>query len=254
MTKVKHGRGERVMSDLRNLRGVKSADLVTGPYDVIAVVEADKDFLREGLNKYTRKAFRVLPELDKPYILDVGCGSGIPTMELARLSNGEILGLDIDRIQLDRLARKIERAGLSDRIKTVECSIFDMDFPRESFDIIWAEGSISVIGFKRGIQEWKRFLKRNGFMVVHDEKGNISEKPEQISSCGYELLDYFILGADTWWVEYYAPLEKRINELRTKHANDPKALAVLDEEQREIDIFKKNPEHNSSVFFIMQKR
>ena len=218
------------------------------------ILQIDKDLLREGLSKYTRKAFHILPELNKPRILDVGCGSGVPTMELAKLSNGQIIGLDINQPSLDRLKRKIEKAGLSDRVKVMKCSMVDMDFPNESFDIIWAEGSIAVIGFKRGLKEWRQFLKPNRFLAVHDEIGDITKKLKQISSCGYDLLEYFTLNDDTWWMEYYAPLEKRINEIRIKHANDPKALAVLDEEQREIDIFKKNPGRYCSVFFIMKKR
>ena len=216
--------------------------------------QADKDLIRENLNKYTKKAFRMLPELDKPYILDVGCGSGVPTMELAKLSNGQIIGLDIDQPQLDRLKGKIERAGLSDLVKAVTRSIFDMDFPNESFDIIWAEGSIYVIGFERGLREWRRFLKPDGFMVVHDEMGNIAEKIELISSCGYELLEHFTLDEDTWWLEYYSPLEKRINEIRIRHADEAETLAILERDQREIDMFKKNPGRYCSVFFIMKKR
>ena len=129
-----------------------------------------------------------------------------------------------------------------------------MDFPDESLDIIWSEGSIWIIGFERGLREWRRFLKPNGFLVVHDEVGNITEKLELVSSCGYDLLEYFMLGEDIWWMEYFAPLEKRINEIRTKHADDPEALAGLDSDQREIDMFKKNPGRYCSAFFIMQKR
>lgn len=218
------------------------------------ILETYKDQLRKGLSKYTRKAFYMLPELDKPRILDVGCGSGVPTLELARLSNGQITGMDINQSLLDRLARKIEQVGLSNRVKAVNCSISDMDFPDESFDIIWAEGSISVVGFERGLKEWRRFLRPNGFLVVHDETGNITEKLELIPGCGFELLDYFALHGDTWWAEYYAPLEKRINEIRTKHAEDPKALAALDNDRQFIDMFKQNPSRYGSVFFVMQKR
>ena len=74
-----------------------------------------KERIRKRLLKYTRKAFRMLPEMDKPRILDIGCGTGIPTMELARLSNGRITGLDIDKTALNELYIKIEKAGLSDR-------------------------------------------------------------------------------------------------------------------------------------------
>ena len=215
--------------------------------------QAKTELVRERLNKYTRKAFHMLPTLDKPRILDVGCGSGVPTMELARLSNGTIVGFDIDQSLLDLLVKKIMKLGISDRVKAIKCSIFDMEFPDESFDIIWAEGSISVIGFKKGLQEWKHFLKPNGFIVIHDEKGDIEEKLKQISSCGYELLDYFILNEDTWWAEYFAPLEKLTCETRTKYADDPDVLEQLHNAQWEIDMFKKNPKLNSSAFFIMRR-
>jgi len=219
-----------------------------------AIFQIDKDLLREKLCKYTRKAFHMLPKLDKPHILDVGCGSGVPTMELARLSNGQITGSDINQPLLDRLARRVEEAGLSDRVKTLKCSMLDMDFPDESFDIIWAEGSIAVIGFERGLKEWQRFLKPNGFLVVHDDEGDITEKLERISSCGYDLLEHFTLHEDTWWNEYYAPLEKRINEIRAEHTDNPGALVAFDADQQFIDMFKKNPGRYSSVFFIMKKR
>ncbi len=76
-----------------------------------AEFQVNKDLVRKRLIKYTRRAFRMLPQLDKPRILDIGCGSGIPTMELAGLSNGQIIGLDINQPLLDRLTKKIEKAG-----------------------------------------------------------------------------------------------------------------------------------------------
>jgi ubiquinone/menaquinone biosynthesis C-methylase UbiE len=215
--------------------------------------EIQKDRLRENLNKYTRKAFQMLPELDNPSILDIGCGTGVPTMELARLSNGQVIGLDISQSLIDELTRKIEDAGLSDRVKTVKCSLFEIDFPDESFNIIWAEGSISVIGFEQGLKVWRRLLKPKGFLVVHDGIDNMTKKLKQIPSCGYELLGYFTVTESTWWREYYGPLEKRIPELSIKYSDNPEALDVLDKEQQEVEMFKRNPKMFGSVFFVMQK-
>ena len=219
-------------------------------------LQRKKDQIRKTFLKYTRKAFRMLPILDKPRILDIGCGSGVPTMELARLSNGEITALDIDESLLELLGRKIEKAGFSDRVKTMKRPMLDMEFPEESFDIIWAEGSIFVIGFERGLQEWQRFLKPNGYLVVHDEKGNITEKIKQISSCGYQLINHFILTKDTWWREYYAPLEKAVNEIHSSSVADPSIFEELSSTQQEIGMFKKAiaTERFSSVYFIMRKR
>ncbi len=90
-------------------------------------------------------------------------------------------------------------------------------------------------------------------MVVHDEQGNVKEKLEQISNCGYDLLGYFILNKETWWIEYFAPLEKLIAESRTRYSDSSKILEELHQAQGELDIFKKNPERNSSAFFIIKK-
>jgi len=195
----------------------------------------------------------MLPELDNPRILDVGCGSGVPTLELARLSRGQITGLDIQPDLLDSLKRKAEEAGLSDRVKAMNCSMFDMDFPEASFDVIWAEGSISSIGFSRGLREWRRFIRPNGFLVVHDEMGDIAEKLAQVSSCGYDLLGHFVLDEETWWHEYYAPLEKRIRQIRRQNADNPAVLAMLDAEQREIEMVRQNPKSSCSVYFVIKK-
>ena len=213
-----------------------------------------KDKIRKRLLKYTRKAFRMLSQIDKPQILDIGCGSGIPTMELARLSRGEVIGTDIDQPALDKFARKIAEAGLNKWVQALNCSMLDMDFPEESFDIIWSEGSIYVIGFEKGLQEWRRFLRPSGFMVIHDEQGNLREKLEQISNCGYELLGYFLLSKETWWDEYFAPLEKLIDESQVLYADDPTVREELQQAQEELDIFKKYPERNSSVFFVIKKK
>jgi ubiquinone/menaquinone biosynthesis C-methylase UbiE len=212
-----------------------------------------KDRIRKRLLKYTRKAFRMLPKLDKPRILDIGCGSGVPTMELARLCNGNITALDIDQDTLDILSSKIKKASLSNRVKVVNSSLFDMDFPDGSFDVIWAEGSINIIGFKEGLQEWKRLLKLGGFMVVHDERGNVVKKLEQISDCGYELLDYFELDEKVWRAQYFVPLEKVISEARLKYADALGIVEALQDSEREVDMFLKVPERNSSFCFIMKR-
>ncbi|MBU7032610.1 MAG: class I SAM-dependent methyltransferase, partial [Theionarchaea archaeon] len=43
----------------------------------------------------------MLPALDNPHILDIGCGTGEPTLELARLSEGIITAVDINQRALD---------------------------------------------------------------------------------------------------------------------------------------------------------
>jgi SAM-dependent methyltransferase len=150
-----------------------------------------------------------------------------------------------------------------------------MDFPDESFDIMWSEGSIHVIGFESGLREWRRFIRPNGFLVVHDMIWLRPNPPREISehwrkiypgirtavehieaipACGYELVGHLPLPQDLWSLDYYGPFEERLLELREKHAEDREALSILDEEQREIDLFKKHSLWYGSGFFVLRKR
>ena len=244
-------------------------DIMSEIRDAIPTVSARRD-------ECTRRAFHMLPPLDRPRILDVGCGRGGPTLELARLSQGEVIGLDIHQSDLDELARRAREAGLSDRVTTVNRSMFDMGFPDHSFDIIWSEGSIFNIGFERGLKEWRRFIKPHRFLVVHEatwlrsnpppemlaawKEGmypgteTVDECAELVAACGYDLLGHYALPDDFWWHEYFGPLQECIDELRRKHAGDADSLHVLDRQQRNVDLYRKYPQWYGSAYFVMQKR
>jgi ubiquinone/menaquinone biosynthesis C-methylase UbiE len=46
-------------------------------------------------DKSTRRAFNTIPILAKrPLILDIGCGHGVHTIELAKISKGTVIALD----------------------------------------------------------------------------------------------------------------------------------------------------------------
>ena len=136
--------------------------------------EIPQDLPREGpgagRNIYTKNAFHMLPKLDRPRILDIGCGRGGPTLELARLSQGEIIGVDIHQPSLDSLARKIEGAGLSNSVKAVNRSMFNMDFTDESFDVAFTVGGFNFFRDKQvAIHELIRVSKPGARILIVDE-------------------------------------------------------------------------------------
>ena len=61
------------------------------------LLEIHKDMPRQGSgrDKYTQKAFEFIPKIENPKILDIGCGPGMQTVKVAKLSGGEVIGIDI---------------------------------------------------------------------------------------------------------------------------------------------------------------
>jgi ubiquinone/menaquinone biosynthesis C-methylase UbiE len=214
-------------------------------------MKPDRDKYRKNLTKYTRRALQSIPELNNPRILDIGCGSGIPSLELVKLTNGFITGIDTDEQALEKLREKAVREGFGEKIETKLVSMDTMTFEDESFDMIWAEGSIAFIGFSQGLKDWKRLIKDGGYLVVHDELGDIEEKILQIRETGYRLIDHFILHETVWWEEYYGPLKKELGEHYEDGALtlEGEALEIF----KEIEMYYREPERNRSVYFIMQK-
>ena len=214
--------------------------------------ELDAEGLRSIFLKYTRKAFVSIPEMDKPCILDIGCGTGMPTLELARLSKGEVTGIDIDQSALDKLKLKIMQQGLSDRIKVYNRSVYDTKFEDETFDIIWEEGVIHLLDLKKALTECNRVMKLNGFMVTGEATNWADRKRKHFPKFGFKLIKQIPWEKECWWTEYYRPLEEKINVLRKKYDN----LDRIEEVKRhvtEIEMVKKDPTGFDCVTYIMQK-
>ncbi len=224
--------------------------------------------------KYTEKAFGKLPHIRNSQILDVGCGQGGTSMKLAALSEGKVFGLDIDKIALDKLRKKASEANMSDKVRVIKCSMKDMEFPDGSFDIIWAEGSIHIVGFEQGINDWQRFIKPNGFLVIHEMTWLLPDPPQEISdywlrifpdmqissryvelavSCGYHPVYDFSLPHEFWWRDYYSPMQKRIIKLRKRYTGNREAIEILDKKQQEVELFQKYSQWYGSGFYLFQK-
>ena len=219
----------------------------------INTYKTEKEKIRKNLLKYTIKAYKTLPKIKNPHILDVGCGSGIPTIEIAKLSKGHVTGIDIDENSLRILKRKIKDYGLKNQITVIRKSINNMDFQKESFDIIWSEGAVFVIGFENSIKNWRFYLKPKGFLVLHDEMRDKSKKLELIEKYGYKLIIQFDLSFETWWNEYFTPLEQLVKSYKKKYPNDSELNRELEKDQSEIDMCKSNPERASSFYVIIKK-
>jgi ubiquinone/menaquinone biosynthesis C-methylase UbiE len=217
------------------------------------VVLEEVEQVRTGFLKYTRKAFLKLPRLENPRILDIGCGSGVPTIELAKLSGGEVTGIDIDQSCLEEFNRKIKKEKLTDRVQALNLSLSDMKFSDEAFDVVWSEGVIGNIGFETSLKEWRRLLKQDGYLVIHYQVNRVADVLPRFPQLGYRLEDTVMLPEDAWWTEFYEPIEEKMGTLLHKYRTNADTLKLLKQYKAEMDMVKKNTRNFRCAFYIMKK-
>jgi len=103
-------------------------------------------------------------------ILDVGCGTGIFSLELARLGVA-VTGIDISEAMMDVARRKTEDAGAN--IEFIKADAMQLPFTANSFDKIV---SVSALEFtpdlKAVLEECYRVLKPGGRLVIALIGGN----------------------------------------------------------------------------------
>lgn len=227
-----------------------------------------------GDNESTEKAYLMLRNLpEHPSILDAGCGPGMQTIALAKLSRGRIIALDNHQPFLDGLKRKAAEEGVSGRIQAVNGDMFALNYADKSFDVIWAEGSIYNIGFERGLREWKRLLTDSGYIVASELSWLKPDAPEEVRKffaeaypaiktveenlaiarkTGYRLVGWFAIPESSWRDNYYTLIEAKLPALKSKHQCDAEALSILACEELEIEMFRKYSEYYGYVFYILR--
>jgi SAM-dependent methyltransferase len=208
--------------------------------------------LRAALLRYTRQAYALLPAMVQPRFLDIGCGSGRATIELARLSGSSVVGIDTDATALAELRRRIEGDRLGHRVEIVNVSLFDVSFADEIFDVLWAEGVLHLLGRTRSLPVCRRLLKPGGFLVMHETVVWFEGIRAHLSADGFGIVNEHLLPKRCWWTDYYAPLEDRIRLLWEVRGREI-ASGKLAQYEREIAMVKANPDGFDCGFFILQK-
>jgi len=205
-----------------------------------------RDRCRRNLNRYTLRAFSLIPVPADPLILDIGCGSGVPTLALMDACPGRFVAVDHDPTCLERLRRKVQSLKEAQRIELIQASILALPPFREKFDVILAEGSLHIVGFAAGMSIVNALLKRGGHALIHEPLAGDRKRKAFLEKTGLRLIDSFVLDETIWWDEYFACLERSIHEA----GGD----VVFAEERREIAEFKSHPARNRSIYYVLQKK
>lgn len=94
-------------------------------------------------------------------VLDIGCGTGHPSLYIAK-DVGSIIGIDKSERMIEIAKNRLRRSGANNIVFQVGDAA-SLKFPDESFDAIILCGSLATLSDKKkSLQEIKRVLKKNG--------------------------------------------------------------------------------------------
>lgn len=245
-------------------------------FQIFMEIQVGLDQQGPGTDELTLRALELLPTLPRsPAVLDVGCGPGRQTVCLARAlpDTERILAVDFFEVFLKQLDARKEAAGLAHRIQTRQGDMARLGLPPASFDLIWCEGAIYIMGFAEGLAAWRPLLRPGGCVAVTEVSWLVDDPPAEIQEfwaaaypgmtsvegnlkrvrdAGYHLVDHFALSARSWWDGYFNPLMERHAAARQRYAGDEEALAVVAEGEDEIELFRRYHETYGYVFYLMQ--
>ena len=205
-----------------------------------------KDHCRKGLQQHLDRATSLIPKIGHPNMLDAGCGSGVPTMFMMEKFGGDMTAIDPDPNSINYLREKAKKANLENRLKIINCSLFDLKEGSSQFDLIIAEGLLNIVGFQQGFLHLVSLIKSKGFIIIHDEYQEQMKKNKFIESNDCRVIDSFELHEQIWWNDYYQCLEISIH-------SDKNDVKQFESELLEIEAFKKDSSEFKSVYYVIKR-
>jgi len=103
----------------------------------------DQIFRKDMYERYTFTIEHCEPVKDRQF-LDVGCGNGMYSLELARRGAAKVVGIDIAEVMIDLCRKSSQEKGLDDRCTFVQTDLLDYK-PEAKFDVSFGIGLFDYI-------------------------------------------------------------------------------------------------------------
>lgn len=226
-----------------------------------------------GNDASTLRALDAVPGRDAVrQVLDLGAGHGRTTFALAQaLPDARIAAVEIHPPLVERIARRAREAGLADRVRAICRDMKKIDVAEGSIDLVWAEGSIYLVGIEQALAMWRPWLRPGGCVAFSDFvrwTGDLSkearafwavEYPDMASEAAirsraedalYRVLSDFRMPKEAHDA-YYVPLEARVAELAGRA--DAAVIRVLEDIRTEIDMVRRFSGEAGYTFFVLQR-
>ena len=103
----------------------------------------DQIFRKDMYERYTFTIEHCEPIKDRKF-LDVGCGNGMYSLELARRGAAKVIGIDIAEVMIDVCRKSSQEQNLSERCTFIQTDLLDYT-PESTFDVSFGIGLFDYI-------------------------------------------------------------------------------------------------------------
>ncbi len=108
-------------------------------------------------------------DLKDAQVLDIGCGTGGPSIALARDMGARVIGIDIEPQLLERARTLAQDAGVADRVEFRQVTPGPLPFEDDSFDMVFSKDALIHIPDKQALYaQIRRVLKPGGAFAASD--------------------------------------------------------------------------------------
>lgn len=114
--------------------------------------------------EYRHKLYEKVDLKNKRKILDVGCGTGAVTRDIALLTKGDVVGIDIDKEKLKEAKRFIFEVP---NVKLMEADVLNLPFEDETFDmVVFSVVLVYIKNQQKAVNEMARVTQKNGVVLA----------------------------------------------------------------------------------------
>lgn len=222
----------------------------------------DSDFSRNILSNLSTVPL-------KPRIADLGCGSGASALLLAQHYQSPVMAVDASSVFIDELKARAKQLGLEHLIIPIQGDMAQLDWSVGSVDLLWSEGAAYNLGFEQALKIWRPLLVDSGIAVISEMSwftdnvpepaiafwqnaypmmGTEAENIDRANRSGFSVLSTHRLPSQVWWVNYYEPLRKRIQQIEII----PSTQSVIRETEAEMRLFEQFSDSYGYTFYVLQ--
>jgi len=122
-------------------------------------------------------------------VLDVGCGTGLFTVDMARMigEEGVVHAIDIQQPMLHKCEQRMYEAGVADRVHLHHCGVNALPLPENSIDLAVLIATLPQVPDRLGaLLELRRVLKPNARIAVSEELPDPAYAPSGVTASWLE--------------------------------------------------------------------